>query len=279
MFVRRSGREADPAVRASNMSGPGEAPPARFSWSLAMAMGPTSPVIRKFFGPLLALAAGILLSFGLFLYVRDDFERDALLRFERQAADAKHIIERRLHAYVGVTHGLRALFASRGTLSRMEFHRYVESLNLKENFPGFEVLNYARHIRADERRALEEEVRRDASLDPRGYPGFAIKPPGERSEYHVLIYLEPMQGNEFALGLDVRMVGARGKGMDDLRTTDSIISSGRLLSVGKDRFVGLGMRLPVHRPGMPLGTPEERARAFVGSVGAGYNVRKLMAGV
>src|SRR5207244_9214276 len=53
----------------------------------------------------------------------------------------------------------------------------------------------------------------------------------------------------------------------------------RLLSVGKDRFVGLGMRLPVHRPGMPLGTAAERSKAFVGSVGAGYNVRKLMAGV
>ena len=88
-----------------------------------------------------------------------------------------------------------------------------------------------------------------------------------------------MQGNQFALGLDIRMVGARGRNMDDLRSTQSIISSGRLLSVGKDRFVGLSMRLPVHRPGMPTGTPEERARAFVGSVGAGYNVRKLMAGV
>ena len=135
---------------------------------------------RKFLGPVIGLVAGAALTFGLFAYVREDVERYARLRFERQAADAKHIIERRLHAYVGVTHGLRALFASRGTLSRLEFHRYVDSLSLKENFPGFEVLNYARHIDAKERRALEEEVRGDTSLDPRGYPGFAIKPPGER---------------------------------------------------------------------------------------------------
>src|SRR5262249_41930685 len=116
-------------------------------------------------------------------------------------------------------------------------------------------------------------------LDPHGYPNFAIKPSGERPEYHVLIYLEPMQGNQFALGLDIRMMGARGKAMEDLRATDSVISSGRLVSVGKDRYVGLAMRLPVHRPGMPLDTPEQRSRAFVGSVGAGYNVRKLMSGV
>ena len=234
---------------------------------------------RQLLAPLVALAIGVALSCGLFAYTRDDLARDAVLRFERQAADAKHIIERRLHAYVGVTYGLRALFASRGSLSRMEFHRYVESLDLRKNFPGFEVLNYARHIKAGERHALEEEVRADTSLDPRGYPQFAIKPPGERPEYHVLIYLEPMQGNEFALGLDIRMIGARGKGMDLLRNTDSILSSGRLISVGRVRFVGLSMRLPVHRPGMPVDTPEERARAFVGTVGAGYNVRNLMGGV
>ena len=230
-------------------------------------------------GPFAALAAGIALSIGLFYYVQDDMERDALLRFERQAADARHLIERRLRSYVGVTYGLRALLAARPDMSRVEFHRFVESLDLSKNYPGFVQLNYARHIRADEKARLEEAVRRDTSVDPHGYPGFAIKPPGERPEYHPLIYIEPMEGNEFSFGLDIRMAGARGRKMDDLRAAGSIISSGRLLNVGKEKFVGLAMRLPVHRPGMPVRTAEERRAAFVGSVGAGYNVRKLMAGV
>src|SRR6185503_6033538 len=59
----------------------------------------------------------------------------------------------------------------------------------------------------------------------------------------------------------------------------SAISSGRLLNVGEETFVGLAMRLPVYRTGMPLDTAEQRRAAFIGSVGAGYNVRKLMAGV
>src|SRR5712692_3327319 len=159
--------------------------------------------VRKSLGPLLVFAAGVALAFALFEYVRDGVERDARLRFERQAADAKHIIERRLRSYVGVTYGLRALFAARDSLGRAEFHRYVASLNLKQNYPGFVQLNYARHIRANEKRLLEEEVRRDTSLDPRGYPEFVIKPPGERPEHHVLIYIEPIEGNAFAFGLDI----------------------------------------------------------------------------
>jgi len=58
-----------------------------------------------------------------------------------------------------------------------------------------------------------------------------------------------------------------------------LFSSGRLLNVGKDRSVGLAMRLAVYRNGAPVNTAEERRAAFIGTVGAGYNVRTLMAGV
>lgn len=234
---------------------------------------------RKIVWPLLVCATGIAVALALSGYVRNNIQRDAKLRFERQAADAKHVIERRLHSYVGVTYGLKALLEARESISRAAFNRYVNSLDLKRNYPGFEVLNYARHIRAGERYDLEQAVRRDTSLDPRGYPSFAIKPPGDRPEYHVLVYLEPMEGNAFAFGLDIRMVGASGKNMDDLRETSDVISSGRLLNIGKEKAVGLAMRLPVHRVGAPTATAAERRAAFVGSVGAGYNVRKLMTGV
>jgi len=229
---------------------------------------------------MLGLIGGIALSTAFFFYVRDDVGRDAQLRFERHAADAKHIIERRLYAYVGVTYGLRALFAARGSLTRREFHRYVESLDLARNFPGFEALNYGRQVKGSERRAFEEEMREDMrrDADP-GLPPFSIRPPGERPEYHPVVYVEPLEGNEKSLGLDVRMVGGRGKAFEDLRATDAIISSGRLLNVGRGNYVGLAMRLPVHRPGMPVGTAAERRAAFIGSVGAGYNVKKLMAGI
>ena len=236
-------------------------------------------MFRKFLGPLLVAAAALALGWALFSYVRDDIADDARLRFERQAADAKHVIEQRLRAYVEVTYGLRALFGARDAVTRAEFHRYVNSLDLPRNYPGFVQLNYAHHVAGEERNAFEASVRGDTSVAPGGYPAFAIRPPGDRPEYHVLVYIEPMQGNEFAFGLDIRMIGASGKNMDNLRETDGIISSGRLLNVGKDKAVGLAMRLPVHRAGAPVGTAAERRAAFVGSVGAGYNVRKLMTGV
>src|SRR3954470_24590994 len=129
MFVRRCLRRTE---AEGTMPGPGELP-ALFSLEVmrAFAGGTRS----KLLVPMLVLAAGVGGSLALFAYVRDDIERDAQLRFERQAADAKHIIERRLHSYVGVTYGLKALFSARDSVSRGEFQRYVASLNLAENYP------------------------------------------------------------------------------------------------------------------------------------------------
>ena len=235
--------------------------------------------LRKTFGPLVGLTVGIAFALALFAYTRDNIEREASLRFERQAADAKHIIERRLRSYVGATYGLRALFGARDTLTRAEFHRYVASLNLKQNYPGFEVLNYARYIKQSEKHQFEETVRRDTSIDPRGYPNFRIRPPGDRPAYEVLIYLEPMERNEFAFGLDIGVTRAQRRAQSRARDSGELVASGRLLRVGKNRFVGLAMRLPLYRNGAPLNTVEERRAAFIGTVGAGYNVRNLMAGV
>src|SRR5882762_3803790 len=153
--------------------------------------------------PWIVLAVGIPASILLFTVIRDAVESVARLMFERQASDAHAIIENRLHPFSALLYGLRALFASEGPVTRLRFHRYVESLDLKHRYPGFDAVNFATHVLAKDKKRFEESVRRDTSLDPRGYPEFKFKPPGERDDYFVIVYLEPMVGYEFAFGRDV----------------------------------------------------------------------------
>src|SRR6266853_5021307 len=157
-----------------------------------------SPVL-----PWLVLAIGIPASFFLFTIIQDSVENIARLRFEREAKDASGIIESRLRSYVDVLYALRALFASEDPVDRLRFHRFVESFDLRNRYPGFDVLNYAAHVPAQDKKRFEEGVRRDTSLNPRGYPQFAIKPPGERPEYYVVVYMEPIAGYESSLGVDI----------------------------------------------------------------------------
>src|SRR5436309_15945129 len=169
----------------------------------AAARGATRRVFQLDALPWLVLTIGITASFFLFALVRDSVENVARLRFEREANAANSVVEDRLRSYSDVLYGLRALFASETPVDRLRFHRFIESLDLKHRYPGFDSLNYAAYVLAKDRKRFEEAVRRDTSIDPRGYPRFAIKPPGERPEYFVVVYLEPMAGYEFAFGLDL----------------------------------------------------------------------------
>jgi PAS domain S-box-containing protein len=236
--------------------------------------------------PWLILAVGIPVFVLLFLRMQDSVEGLARARFERQANDANGIIENRLRSYTDVLFALKALFASEKSVDRLRFHDYIQSLDLKDRYPGFDSLNYAAHVRARDKAAFEDAVRHDTSLSPGGYPDFRIKPPGERPEYFVVVFLEPMAGYEFAFGLDIGSNPAAANPGNILaalyraRDTGELLSSGEPLRVMRGKpSVYVAMRLPVYRNGMAADTVEQRRAAYLGSVGAGINIENLMRGV
>ncbi len=233
--------------------------------------------------PWLVLALGIPASFFLFKFLQDSVENVARLRFEREAKDANSIIEGRLRAYGDVLYALRALFASEDPVDRLRFHRFIESLDVKHRYPGFISLNYAAYFPARDKKRLEEAVRRDTSLDPQGYPKFAIKPPGERPEYYAIVYLEPMAGYEFAFGLDLGATTLTtnpekvAAAIRLQRDSGKLITSAQPLRVKRaTEAIYLAMRLAVYRKGMPIETVEQRQAAYLGSVGSGFDVESLI---
>jgi CHASE1-domain containing sensor protein len=132
--------------------------------------------------PLAVLGIGVALSILVFVLFRAAIETKANLRFQREASDAKHLIERRILSYVEIIHGLRVLFATRESVGREEFHRYVSALDLARTFPGFELLNYAANIPAanagDSKRrfaATPASSRRATATSPSNHPARAAR--------------------------------------------------------------------------------------------------------
>jgi PAS domain S-box-containing protein len=238
--------------------------------------------------PWIVLVIGIPISIVLFNVFNHSVDSVARLRFERQASDTHAVIENRLRPYASVLYGLRALFASEQPVSRLRFHRYVESLDLKHRYPGFDVINFAASVPHSDKARFEESVRKDKTLDPGGYPKFSIRPPGERAEYFVIVYLEPMAPFKFAFGLDIGANPAQKVDPDSLskvqryaRDSSELTASGVPIRVrtAEGEYTGLAMRLAVYRSGMPVDTVAQRRAAYLGTVGAGFNVDKLMNGV
>ncbi|HTD06934.1 EAL domain-containing protein [Undibacterium sp.] len=231
----------------------------------------------NFFAPSIALLVGGALSLMLMSIVSNQIDDEAQLRFERQASDVHHVVNARISSYVDVIRGVRALFHTSSVVSRAEFHRYVTGLKLAENYPGFQNLNFAQFVPDEDKAVFESRARQDTSLDSQGYPDFSITPAGRRRSYSVLLYQEPMASNASTFGKDLAYNPRVEAALEKSRDTGELISSGSLIHVkGSDEHVGLAMRMPVYRNDMPQSTVEQRRAAYAGSVGAGFNVRKLM---
>ncbi|MBE0619736.1 MAG: EAL domain-containing protein [Burkholderiales bacterium] len=206
-------------------------------------------------------------------------QREVGLKFDSAVTDARAAIESRVLAHSDVLLGVRGLFIASDFVSRRDFRDYIDSLGLQRHYPGIEAVNYAHRVLAAEKSAFEAAVRNDTSIDPRGYPDFAVKPAGDRPEYVAVQYVEPFAGRESALGFDLGGDAARLATLDRARDSGRITATGRIaLVLDPSRPAGFAMRLPVYRKGMPLDTVAQRRAAFIGVVSTVFVVIDLMRG-
>lgn len=235
-------------------------------------------------GYAIGLAVGMLL-FGLaatvvvYSVTAQLIQREARLRFDNDTSDVEQSIDTRIRLYSDVLVTMQALFSAGDDVSRSEFRDFVNGLNLPARYPGFQTLNFAPYIRSAEVGQFVATQRRDAILRNAGID-FTIRPPGERLAYFVLSYVEPLAPNLPSVGLDLGLQPRRLAALERSRDTGLPVSSGRLiLTEGANPHVGIALRLPVYRKGMPHDTVDERRHAYIGSVGAGIRVGDLMTGL
>ena len=247
-----------------------------------MPISTTVPIPRRFIRALLTSSVwwiGVVVSFALWMLVEDVVENKSRAQFEYHTENAQQAIQNRVRSYIDVLRGVNALFHTTDNVTREQFHAYVSQLKLESSFPGITNLNYAQRVTAADKKVFEAHVRSDSSRKPGGYPDFAIRPAGERSEYHVLTFVEPMESNLVSFGFDIASNANGAAALAASRDSSQLFSSGRLIRImGPHKHVGLAMRMPLYKRGMPTRTVAERRAAYYGSVGAGFDVTKLMLG-
>jgi PAS domain S-box-containing protein len=224
-------------------------------------------------GVALALLAGA----GLYLGAAHTVDIETQARFDHLARTGRQQLAGAVQSYADVVRGLAGLFQASGTVTRQEFHRYVQTLRVAEHYPALESVNYAAYVEEGARAAFVAGVRADRSLDPAGYPDFTIRPAVPRPSHTVLTYLEPWLPEK--AGADLTG-GAPAIAQALARARDS----GRMTASGKPivvehpvRHLGLGLRMPVYRTdGAVPPDVEGRRAAYAGSVGIGFSVPALV---
>ncbi len=226
------------------------------------------------------LALGLILSVAAAVWYSNMAQREVRLKFENAASDARDAIQSRLLAYSDVLYGVKGLFEASHSVERDEFQHYIAGLDLPHRYPGIQVIHYSQHVTAAQLKAFETMVRNDTTVAPAGYPDFAVKPPSVRAEYVIVQYVEPMAGNEAALGLDLGGDAVRLASLERIRDSGQIMASGSIaLALDPSRHPGFAVRLPLYRKGAPLATVAQRRDAFTGMVSASFVVIDLMRGI
>jgi len=181
-------------------------------------------------------------------------------RFERRVGEIADAIEGRLDTYVVLLQAASALLAGKDPVDPVRFRGFVETLDLPARHGGLLGMGFTARVPADSRDSFENALRATV------LPDFAIRPPGERSEYHPVVTLEPLdQRSQSALGLDLAADPQDWAAMESARDSGLPAASAVDEAPGEEPLEGFRVFLPVYLGGAPGRETARRAdlRGFV----------------
>lgn len=226
------------------------------------------------FIPWFILALGLVLTWLLRTQVSDQEGMAEQEEFELRITEITSGLHQRLQEYAQILRGVDGLFASSEEVTRDEFHRYVEMLQLARTYPGIQGIGYTLLVEPDDKGRFVALVR------AQGLPDYDIRPPGKRGLYSAVLYLEPPDWrNQRVLGYDLLTDPVRAATAACARDENQVALSDPLTLIQEtDQGVQVGFLvfLPDYRPGLPLETSTQRRAALRGWSYAAIRLQDLM---
>ncbi len=218
----------------------------------------------------LTLFAGCLLSLLVFGLAREQEKNRARLEFLRAVDHHQTELQQGLSRYFDLLRGLRSIFLYSEEVTRSEFHR--AAIELISRYAGIRALEWVAPVPASARAACETAARQQGldefQFTERDASGKPVRA-GDRAEYWPILYVEPIAGNEPALGYDLT-TGPTRQALTRARDTGEIVGSEaiRLVQEPSSRL-GWILICPVAMeasPGEPPNTAGTRVTGWVQGV-------------
>ncbi|MDH5543524.1 MAG: CHASE domain-containing protein [Nitrospinota bacterium] len=223
------------------------------------------------------LVGSLLITFAISLFTRHHIITEAADKYDAEVKESLSSIEERLNIYMEVIRGARALYDADNSVSRGEWNRYYNSIEISKRYPGIRAIQLSRFIRHADKEKFIQRVKSDRSVKAEGYPDFKIEPAGEREYYVVVDYNEPFEQNALAHGFDAAYGQERKPVIEAARDTGAMTLTGKLdLLYG---IPGLVMHFPIYKNELPRNSVSERREALEGFVSGVFNISDLMKGM
>lgn len=225
---------------------------------------------------LITLMTGIVLTCVTFGAVRQvEVERQAN-QFQQDAKLRVKAIEAGLHDAVEQVAILDQLFASFGIMSREQFRSFTAPILAR--YPQIQALSFQRVLMQADRRKFEDDMRlRNPDFQITEIVDEQQRKAEIRDSYSVVDYIEPVAGNEDAIGLDTAYQADQQLARKRSRESGLPIATGLIsLAQLKGWHSGFLVMAPVYWRGVPLESAMARDRATIGYTAAAFRTDHLV---
>lgn len=219
----------------------------------------------------LVIALSFTATIAAWSYAVEQTQQRSRERFERESEHVITLISERMRRYEDALWAAVAFHRVTEQVSLDGWSDYTRSVDLFQKYPGINGLGVVYRVHREELETYLAEQRL-------GRPDFELYPWREREVYYPVTYIEPVEGNQEAVGFDMAYESNRLETARLARDTASAQLTGPITLVqDQEGTPGFLFFAPMYEGSRaPLLT--ERKDRFVGLVYAPFVVRNLMQG-
>lgn len=222
--------------------------------------------VPPFVIPSLTFIAGCIVSIAAFFIVQSWVITETRISFEFNAKTRLSALQTDVIRHQEIVNSIAGLFSSSQNVTRDEFQDFVKDILAR--YPYIQGLSWNPLITDDERKRFVQKARDD------GFTGFditeldsegKIASAASRDDYVAVYYIEPLAGNQAAMGFNIASNPQRLQAIEMARDTGKAIITERirLVQEQQDRY-GYLLLKAIYRKGSQLASLEDRRENFAG---------------
>lgn len=196
------------------------------------------------------------------------------IQFESLTVESKKALLSRINSYDNALLSGVAYFQGSNRILRHEWKRYVEMLDIQENFPGINGIGWITPVADSEVERFLAKTRAD------GAGNFEFHPRDVKDGNYIITFIEPEKINRQALGLNIAFEKNRKEAADLSRNTGKPAITKRIILVqDEEKTPGFLLLHPMYKEGFERGSSDDKSDLFDGWIYAPFIAKNFMRGL
>ncbi len=194
-----------------------------------------------------------------------------IIHFEAMVKESEAALLYRIDSYEKALISGAALFHTNREVDSEEWRKFVASLDVRNAYPGINGIGYIADIHMRDKDEYLKEMKKRKDIE------FKIHPETPRPELFVITYIEPIEINKPAVGLNVAFEEHRREAAYLSRNSGVAAVTRKVLLVqDQTKSPGFLLFLPMYKSGVSLKNEDERVNSFKGWIYAPFVGKNFM---